>query len=60
MYVGFKSVPIPKLSESVALLTSNYNFLFFQASLNPNSDVIAGSVTLPPNMTELWILVIIS
>nr|DAE99355.1 MAG TPA: hypothetical protein [Caudoviricetes sp.] len=53
MYVGFKSVPIPKLSESVALLTSNYNFLFFQASLNPNSDVIAGSVTLPPNMTEL-------
>ena len=53
MYVGFKSVPIPKLSESVALMTSFYYFLFFYHSLNPHSDVIAGSVNLPPNMSEL-------
>nr|DAE30907.1 MAG TPA: hypothetical protein [virus sp. ctML55] len=55
-----RSVPNPIISESVTFLTSSLSFLFFQASLNPNKEVNAGSVTLPPNITELCILVIIS
>jgi hypothetical protein len=60
IYVGLRSVPIPKLSASVAFLTSNWSFLFFQDSLNPNKEVNAGSVILPPNIIELCILVIMS